>query len=135
MRIQLQSIMFPDSAVCDVQELYYHENGNEIIFDGYFNAFYLKKRRKYCSYAKYFLRIHLHGYEELVLFSSEKVLEQFRLESEEQEYVFEIPETADAAEICFSLKKAEAGQKPTEWYPDTMKEKLLKQQFMTCGLR
>lgn len=108
MRIQLQSIMLPDSVVCDVQELYYHENTDEVIFDGYFNGFYLKKRRKYCNYDKYFLRIHLHGYEELVLFSSEKVLGRFRLEPEEREYIFEIPETADAAEVCFSLKKSRA---------------------------
>lgn len=106
MRIQLQSIMLPDSAVCDVRELYYHENVDEIIFDGYFNGFYLKKRRKYCSYDKYFLRLHLHGYEELMLFSGENVLGQFQLESEEGEYVFELPETADATEVCFSLKKS-----------------------------
>lgn len=106
MRIQLQSVLFPDSEVCDIRELYYHESANEIIFDGYFNGFYLKKRRKYCSYDKYFLRVHLHGYEELQLFSSEKVLGRFRLTPEEREYVFEIPESADAAEIWFSLKKS-----------------------------
>ena len=48
--IQLQSILFPSSNVCQVEELYFHrydqaQKGERIDFDGYFNLFYIEKRK------------------------------------------------------------------------------------------
>lgn len=48
--VQLQSILFPDSHVCQVEELYFHrynqiQETERIDFDGYFNLFYIEKRK------------------------------------------------------------------------------------------
>lgn len=79
--IQLQSILVPVKEVCEVSELYYHKNQNRIDFDGYFNLFYLEKRKKYTSIQKLELSIELQGYESLILVHDGIDLETVPLES------------------------------------------------------
>ena len=34
MDVQLQSVLLPQEGICDIKELYYHEEKQRIIFDG-----------------------------------------------------------------------------------------------------
>ena len=54
MEIQLQSILMPSEEICRVSELYYHEKNGQINFDGYFNLFYIEKRKAYTNIEKLF---------------------------------------------------------------------------------
>ena len=65
--IQLQSILLPDKEVCEISELYYHKKGNRIDYNGYFNLFYVEKRKKYTDIENLKISIRLCGYEKLVL--------------------------------------------------------------------
>ena len=65
--VQLQSILFPDSHVCQVEELYFHrynqiQETERIDFDGYFNLFYIEKRKKYTQIEELSLQLTLYGY-------------------------------------------------------------------------
>ena len=67
--VQLQSILFPDSHVCQVEELYFHrynqiQETERIDFDGYFNLFYIEKRKKYTQIEELSLQLTLYGYKE-----------------------------------------------------------------------
>ncbi len=63
--IQLQSVLLPQKEICQVTELYYHQNNSRLDFDGYFNLFYIEKRKKYTEIEDLFLSIYLQGYREL----------------------------------------------------------------------
>lgn len=75
--IQLQSILFPSHEVCEVPELYYHDygtDGKQIDFDGYFNLFYIEKRKAYTAIENLYLDIELEGYKELhIIHNGEKL--------------------------------------------------------------
>ena len=47
--MRLQNIRFPEPDICREEELYFHRNGEWIDFNGYFNLFYIEKRKKYKS--------------------------------------------------------------------------------------
>ena len=44
--MRLQNIRFPEPDICREEELYFHRNGEWIDFNGYFNLFYIEKRKK-----------------------------------------------------------------------------------------
>ncbi len=81
-RIQLQSILMPAKEVCEVSELYYHQNGSRVDFDGYFNLFYVEKRKKYTSIQDLELSIEIQGYHSLLIVHDGKDLETISLEAE-----------------------------------------------------
>ncbi|MDO5140620.1 MAG: glycosyltransferase [Eubacteriales bacterium] len=47
MILELQSILHPRREVCEVEELYIHRDGYRSLYDGFFNLFYIEKRKKY----------------------------------------------------------------------------------------
>ena len=47
--MRLQNIRFPEPDICREEELYFHRNGEWIDFNGYFNLFYIEKRKIYKS--------------------------------------------------------------------------------------
>ena len=47
--MRLQNIRFPEPDICREEELYFHRNGEWIDFNGYFNLFYIEKRKKYTN--------------------------------------------------------------------------------------
>lgn len=90
--LQLQSILLPTEEVCNVQELYCHKYDGQIDFDGYFNLFYLEKRKKYTKINNLYLNIRLKGYLELLIIHNRKVVRRVKLNSiEELECFFEFP--------------------------------------------
>ncbi len=79
--VQLQSILCPDEAVCDVEELYYHRKGNRTDFNGYFNLFYIEKWKRYTSIYNLSLDIRLKGYHFLILVHNGKDIRRVELEA------------------------------------------------------
>lgn len=90
--MQLQSILLPTENVCNIPELYYHKSGNRIDFDGYFNLFYIEKRRKYTSIDNVWLSLKLRGYKSLIIVHDRvDIRTEILLSEEEKEYQFEFP--------------------------------------------
>ncbi len=90
MEIQLQSILMPSEEICKVSELYYHENNGQINFDGYFNLFYIEKRKAYTNIEKLFLSLRLKGFSSLALYRNREKLQEVSLEAE-KEKTYKIP--------------------------------------------
>ena len=90
--VQLQGILLPDAAVCGVEELYYHKNGNRTDFNGYFNLFYIEKRKRYTDIHNLYLDIRLQGYSSLVLVHDGKDIGKVGLDASElREYRIQFP--------------------------------------------
>lgn len=91
--IQLQSILVPTEEVCSVAELYYHKTDmNRVDFDGYFNLFYIEKRKAYTDIENLFLEIDVQGYEELILVHDGKDLQRIPLDKDQlKHYRVEFP--------------------------------------------
>lgn len=95
--VQLQSILFPDHNVCQVEELYFHrynqtQEKDRIDFDGYFNLFYIEKRKKYTRIEDLSLQLTLYGYKELILVHDGTDVETLMLSSnEKKDYRVEFP--------------------------------------------
>ena len=65
--MRLQTIEFPSESICSSEEMYFHRQKNQLDFDGYFNLFYIEKRKKYCSLGGLKLVIRLKGASEIRL--------------------------------------------------------------------
>lgn len=78
-RLQLQSIQFPDTAFCDVEELFFHKNGDEMLFDGYFNQFQIKKWKRYTTLEQLFLTVQVCGYKTLCLYHNRHCIQELSL--------------------------------------------------------
>ena len=90
--IQLQSILLPDTAVGGVEELYYHRNGKRTDYNGYFNLFYIEKRKRYTDIYNLILKIQLKGYNSLILVHDGKDIGKVELKDEElREYQIPFP--------------------------------------------
>ncbi|MCD8369896.1 MAG: glycosyltransferase [Clostridiales bacterium] len=107
MEIRLQSILLPESGICDVAELYYHENGKAVAFDGYFNLFYIEKRKTYTAIDDVYISLQLQGYREIVLYHDRKRVGTQDLEPPVcREYRIELPYAAyDSGVFWFELVK------------------------------
>ena len=106
MKIQLQSILLPCEAVCTVQELYFHEKDDRADFDGYFNLFYIEKRKAYTNIAGLYLTARITGYSRLILMHNREKIREMELNHDQKEYVVEFPyqEYSDGV-FWFSLIK------------------------------
>lgn len=92
MIIQLQSILLPTLEICNENDLYYHKSGSRIDFNGYFNLFYIEKRKKYTTISNVILEIWAQGYKELILVHSGEDLMRFPLEAQKgQKYQIIVP--------------------------------------------
>lgn len=90
--IQLQSVLLPSEEVCEIPELYFHKIGQRIDFNGYFNLFYIEKRKKYTKLENLFLDITLCGYKELVIVHDGVDLDKIPLDSHNcKSYQIEFP--------------------------------------------
>ncbi len=103
--IQLQSILYPRKEVCEVPELYFHREGKRINFDGYFNLFYLEKRKKYTTIEHLILDSTLQGYDTLILVHDGADIDQIPLKAEEcRRYQIAFPyEAYEKGVFSFSL--------------------------------
>lgn len=79
--MRLQSILLPDKNICDVEEMYFHRDGDTILFDGYFNLFYLEKHHKYCDIDTLTLEIEIKGFRNLYVMHDTQEVHKEVLES------------------------------------------------------
>ncbi len=63
--MKLQSVLYPQADICNEESLYFHREGEWILFDGYFNLFYLEKHHKYCDIDRLSLELRVHGVKRL----------------------------------------------------------------------
>lgn len=90
--IQLQSVLFPVKGVCEEKDLYYHQENERIDFDGYFNLFYIEKRKKYTQIEDLSLRICACGYKALILVHDGIDLKTIQMDSrQDAEYLVKLP--------------------------------------------
>lgn len=69
MNLRLQSVLTPGNAFCQEEKVYFHRSadGKVIDFDGYFNLFYIEKRKKYTDIHGVSLSLRLQGFSKLIL--------------------------------------------------------------------
>ena len=105
MDVQLQSVLLPQEGICDIKELYYHEEKQRIIFDGYFNLIYIEKRKKYTNIQKLVLKIRLKGFDKFILLHDHEEIQQIELDEEnEREYIIPFPyDKYDEGVFAFAL--------------------------------
>ena len=105
--MRLQTIEFPSESICSSEEMYFHRQKNQLDFDGYFNLFYIEKRKKYCSLGGMKLVIRLKGASEIRLMHNRELLRQIPLDEQaaECEYEFEFPyQDTQEGVFWFSLR-------------------------------
>ena len=117
--IQLQSILLPDTDICAVSQLYYHKTGSRIDFNGYFNLFYLEKRKKYTNLQSLSLCVRLQGYKELVLVHNGVDLQTIVL----------TPEQSQEYEIVFPYERYQEG---CFWFALIKEERALQSHISGC---
>lgn len=129
--IQLQSVLLPTKEVCAIPELYFHRAGQRIDFNGYFNLFYIEKRKKYTELNNLFLDICLCGFKELVIVHDGVDFGKVSLDSKNQKsYQIEFPfDEVDRGVFWFALvedkqvdKKVVNGFFVTEMSPEHTRE-------------
>ncbi|WP_026654840.1 glycosyltransferase [Butyrivibrio sp. AE3003] len=59
--MNLQSILYPKENICNEEALYLHRDGSFILFDGFFNLFYLEKHKTYCNIENLSLELKVKG--------------------------------------------------------------------------
>lgn len=127
--LQLQSILFPSSDVCDVEELYYHKNDstNRCDFNGYFNLFYIEKRKKYTQIDNVSLKIQAVGYKTLFIVHNGVDIASITLESEQKkEYSIALPYSEyDEGAFWFSVtaENNTLERNLVGWYVSEVEEK------------
>ena len=96
----LQSILLPTDDLCREERVYYHEDGLVQDFDGYFNLFYIEKRKKYTSITELVVRIILKGYSKIVMMHDR---EEIRTE------ILDEPDKKRAYTFCFPYESYDNG--------------------------
>ena len=72
--MRLQNIRFPEADICREEELYFHRNGEWVDFNGYFNLFYIEKRKKYTNQESLTLHLELNGCQAIRLMLDENII-------------------------------------------------------------
>lgn len=80
--MRLQSILLPNENICDVEEMYFHRKGEWLLFNGYFNLFYLEKHHKYCDIGELSLDLECKGFRKLVVMHDDMEICSKALEGE-----------------------------------------------------
>lgn len=119
--MRLQNIRFPEPDICREEELYFHRRGEWIDFDGYFNLFYIEKRKKFTNQETLTLHLKVRDCRALRLMWNQTVLQEIALQETEEALTltFPYPETASGV-FWFSVKtEANVGapqEKLSGWY-------------------
>lgn len=91
MKIQLQTILQPDSEICTEEALYFHRNKEEIYFDGYFNLFYIEKWKRYTRLENLMLSITTEGYSGIRLYHNRECVDEIKPDKLKKEYIILFP--------------------------------------------
>lgn len=79
--MRLQNIRLPDPDICTEEELYFHRNGKWIDFNGYFNLFYIEKRKKYTNQETLILHLNAKNCSAIRLMHDSQILQEIKLTS------------------------------------------------------
>ena len=79
--MKLQSILYPTEQICNEEALYLHRDGSFILFDGYFNLFYLEKHKKYCKIDEMSLELKAKGIKKIVVMHDREVVDEHLIEA------------------------------------------------------
>ena len=102
--MRLQNIRFPEADIRE-EELYFHRNGEWVDFNGYFNLFYIEKRKKYTNQESLTLHLELNGCQAIRLMLDENIIQEKMLTGgkETLDLEFPYPETEKGV-FWFSVK-------------------------------
>ena len=110
--MRLQTILKPNTDICDVSELYFHEDDEYLFADGFFNLFYIEKHKKYTDLTKLNLCIRLQGWSELIIMHDHDEAAHTKLDAEIlKDYVIALPyDKYDTGVFWFKLRKYSTGR-------------------------
>ena len=103
--MRLQNIRFPEPDICSEEELYFHRRDGWIDFNGYFNLFYIEKRKKYTNQETLTLHLEVRNCQAIRLMRDETAIQKIELSGETKtlELVFPYPDT-ETGVFWFSVK-------------------------------
>lgn len=78
------------TSICAEEELYFHRNGDWIDFNGYFNLFYIEKRKKYTNQENLCLHLNVKKCSAIHLVHDSQILQEIKLTSNTP-VLFEFP--------------------------------------------
>ncbi len=117
--MRLQTVLFPQDHICSSEEMYFHRNGSWLGFDGYFNLFYIEKRKTYSQLEGLKLNLNLRGISAVRLMHNRDILEERVLDRAEEplklEFIFPYKTYKDGV-FWFALKKAKSDHIEVEGY-------------------
>lgn len=116
--MRLQTILKPNPQICSVKELYFHEDDSFLYADGFFNLFYIEKRKTFTELEQLKLCLHLKGWSKIVLMHDREMFQTKELEAEEtRDYCFELPYAeTERGVFWFKLEKAGDSERLLEGY-------------------
>ena len=78
--MKLQSLLYPTKQICNEEALYLHREGSLLLFDGFFNLFYLEKHHKYCDIESLSLELYIKGIKKLQIMHDRDVIDEIVIE-------------------------------------------------------
>ena len=90
--MRLQNIRFPEPDICREEELYFHRNGEWIDFNGYFNLFYIEKRKKYTNQETLTLHLEVGDCQAVRLMHGETMIREIELSGQPEPLTLELLE-------------------------------------------
>ena len=103
--MRLQNIRFPEPDICREEELYFHRNGEWIDFNGYFNLFYIEKRKKYTNQETLTLHLEVGDCQAVRLMHDETMIREIELSGQPEPLTLEFPyQEIDKGVFWFSVK-------------------------------
>lgn len=103
--MRLQNIRFPEADICREEELYFHRNGEWVDFNGYFNLFYIEKRKKYTNQESLTLHLELNGCQAIRLMLDENIIQEKTLTGGKETLEMEFPYSkTEQGVFWFSVK-------------------------------
>lgn len=103
--MRLQNIRFPEPDICREEELYFHRNGEWIDFNGYFNLFYIEKRKKYTNQETLTLHLEVGDCQAVRLMHDETMIREIKLGGRPEPMTLEFPyQETDKGVFWFSVK-------------------------------
>lgn len=119
--MRIQNIRFPEPKICSEEALYFHRREEWVDFDGYFNLFYIEKRKTYTDQKTLTLHLELKDCRALRLMHDEEILQELELSGAEETLELPFPyQETDKGVFWFAVKQ-EAGSVPEVkgWFEGT----------------
>ncbi len=74
----IQSILFPNVNICSEETLYLHRDKSLVLFDGYFNLFYLEKHHRYCDIEDLSLELKVSGVRNIRIMHDRQMIRELK---------------------------------------------------------